>query len=44
MSANGNAVDYFIDRHEREGRGDAGAFYDPWRSLSYTALGEASRT
>jgi benzoate-CoA ligase family protein len=43
MSANGNAVDYFIDRHEREGRGDAGAFYDPWRSLNYAALGEASR-
>ena len=22
----GNAVDYFVDRHEREGRGDAIAF------------------
>lgn len=37
-SANGNAVDYFIDRHLREGRGDAVAFRDPWRSLTYAGL------
>jgi benzoate-CoA ligase family protein len=43
MSANGNAVDYFIDRHEREGRSDVSAFRDPWRSLSYAELGEATR-
>src|ERR1700679_4133585 len=40
MSApsNGNAVDYFVDRHLREGRGDAVVFRDPWRSLSYAGL------
>ena len=43
MSGNGNAVDYFVDRHEREGRGAATAFRDPWRSLSYGELAEATR-
>src|SRR3954467_4242464 len=35
---NGNAVDYFIDRHLREGRGDRLAFADPWRRLTYGGL------
>src|SRR5712692_8811874 len=39
---NGNAVDYFIDRHLREGRGDRLAVADPWRSLTYAELAEAS--
>ena len=43
MSGNGNAVDWFVDRHEREGRGDATAFRDPWRSLSYGELAAATR-
>jgi len=38
----GNAVDYFIDRHLREGRGDRLAFADPWRSLTYAELAAAS--
>jgi 4-hydroxybenzoate-CoA ligase len=44
MSAptSGNAVDYFVDRHLREGRGDAIAFRDPWRSLSYAGLAAAT--
>ena len=44
MSAptNGNAVDYFVDRHLREARGDVIAFRDPWRSLSYAGLAEAT--
>ena len=41
-AANGNAVDFFVDRHVRDGRGDATAFRDPWRSLTYAGLGEAS--
>jgi len=39
---NGNAVDYFIDRHLREGRGDRLAIADPWRSLTYADLAAAS--
>ncbi len=42
-SDNGNAVEYFVDRHVREGRGAATAFVDPWRSLSYAGLSEATR-
>ena len=42
--ANGNAADYFIERHLREGRGDRLAFADPWRSLTYAALSAASAT
>ena len=42
-SDNGNAVEYFVDRHVREGRGAATAFVDPWRSLSYADLSEATR-
>jgi hypothetical protein len=36
--ANGNAADYFIERHLREGRGWRLAFTDPWRSLSYASF------
>ena len=43
MSCNGNAVDHFVDRHEREGRGASIAFRDPWRTLSYGELAEATR-
>src|SRR5258707_14796347 len=39
---NGNAVDYFIDRHLREGRGDRLAVADPRRSLTYAELAGAS--
>ena len=37
-TADGNAVDWFVDRHLREGRGNAPAFIDPWRALSYADL------
>src|SRR5205823_4753962 len=37
-----NAVDYFIDRHLREGRRDRLAVADPWRSLSYADLAGAT--
>src|SRR5437879_6149701 len=40
--SNGNAVDYFLDRHLREGRGDRLAVTDPWRSLTYAELAAAS--
>jgi len=40
--ANGNAADYFIERHLREGRGERLAFADPWRSLTYAELSGAS--
>jgi 4-hydroxybenzoate-CoA ligase len=40
--SSGNAVDYFIDRHVREGREDRLAFVDPWRSLTYGELAAAS--
>jgi 4-hydroxybenzoate-CoA ligase len=40
--SNGNAVDYFVDRHVREGRGERLAFADPWRSLSYGELAAGS--
>src|SRR5260370_38792786 len=40
--SSGNAVDYFIDRPLREGRGDRLAFVDPWRSLTYAELAAAS--
>jgi len=41
-AANGNAADYFIERHRREGRGERLAFADPWRRLTYAELAEAS--
>jgi 4-hydroxybenzoate-CoA ligase len=40
--ANGNAYDYFVERHVREGRGDRLAFVDPWRSLTYRELDAAA--
>src|SRR5712691_562435 len=40
--ADGNAVDYFVDRHLREGRGERLAVADPWRSLTYAELAAAS--
>jgi benzoate-CoA ligase family protein len=39
---NGNAADYFVDRHVREGRGDRLAFADPWRRLTYGELAVAT--
>jgi 4-hydroxybenzoate-CoA ligase len=42
MSDTGNASDYFVSRHLREGRGDRVAFVDPWRSLTYAELDAAS--
>jgi 4-hydroxybenzoate-CoA ligase len=41
-AVNGNAADYFVDRHLREGRGERLAFADPWRSLTYRQLSDAS--
>ena len=38
MRQDGNAVDWFLDRHIREGRGERTAFTDPWRSISYANL------
>jgi 4-hydroxybenzoate-CoA ligase len=40
--AAGNAADYFVARHLREGRGDRVAFVDPWRRLTYAELDAAS--
>ena len=37
-NSNGNAVDYFVDRHGRERRGGELAFVDPWRRLTYGEL------
>jgi 4-hydroxybenzoate-CoA ligase len=34
----GNAVDWFVGRHSREGNGARLAFRDPWRSLTYGEL------
>ncbi|MBN9563462.1 MAG: benzoate-CoA ligase family protein [Alphaproteobacteria bacterium] len=39
---NGNAAEFFVDRHVREGRGERTAFVDPWRSLTYAELHAAS--
>jgi 4-hydroxybenzoate-CoA ligase len=38
MRQDGNAVDWFLDRHLREGNGDRIAFTDPSRSLTYADL------
>jgi 4-hydroxybenzoate-CoA ligase len=38
----GNAYDYFVARHVREGGGDRIAFTDPWRSLTYAELATAA--
>jgi 4-hydroxybenzoate-CoA ligase len=37
-ATNGNAVDWFVDRHVREGAGDRLVFADPWRTLTYAEL------
>ncbi len=42
-TADGNAVDWFLDRHVREGQGAAPAFIDPARSLTYAALAADTR-
>ena len=42
-SGAGNAVDYFLDRHVRDGAGGVLAFADPWRGLHYAELATASR-
>ena len=42
MSDAGNAADYFVTRHLREGRGDRIAFADPWRTLTYAELDAAA--
>src|SRR5258708_14850112 len=39
----GNAVDWFVDRHVREGDAPGVAFEDPWRSLTRADLAEATR-
>ncbi|HVY14047.1 MAG TPA: benzoate-CoA ligase family protein [Rhodopila sp.] len=39
----GNAVDWFVDRHARQGAGDRLAFQDPWRTLTYAGLEDATR-
>jgi 4-hydroxybenzoate-CoA ligase len=40
---NANAVDWFVDRHLRDGAGERVAFRDPWRDLTYAALQAATR-
>jgi 4-hydroxybenzoate-CoA ligase len=40
--ADGNAYDWFVARHLREGRGARPAFADPWRSLTYDELDAAA--
>ena len=40
--AGGNAFDYFVARHGREGRGERLAFRDPWRALTYRDLDAAA--
>jgi 4-hydroxybenzoate-CoA ligase len=40
--AEGNAADWFLDRHIRTGLAARTAFRDPFRSLTYGALAEAS--
>jgi 4-hydroxybenzoate-CoA ligase len=39
----GNAVDWFVDRHTRDGGGARVAFRDPWHSLTYAELETATR-
>lgn len=39
----GNAVDWFLDRHIRDGNGARTAFTDPWRTQSYGSLARDSR-
>ena len=39
---NGNAVEWFVDRHMLDGNGARLAFRDPWRSLTYSDLLDAT--
>ncbi|MGD0433593.1 MAG: benzoate-CoA ligase family protein [Acetobacteraceae bacterium] len=39
----GNAVDWFVDRHTRDGDASGVAFEDPWRSLTRGALADATK-
>ena len=41
--AQGNAVEWFVDRHRQDGDGARLAFRDPWRSLTYAELETATR-
>jgi 4-hydroxybenzoate-CoA ligase len=43
MDPDGNAVGWFVDRHIHDGDGPGVAFEDPWRSLTRSALGEATK-
>ena len=43
VTTDANAVDWFVDRHTREGDAAAIAFEDPWRSLSRTDLATTTR-
>ena len=43
MPQDGNAVDWFLDRHAREGRGDRVAFADPSRTITYADLTRQTR-
>ena len=43
MTAEGNAVDWFVDRHLREGDAAGVAFEDSWRSLTRHGLAHATR-
>lgn len=40
---NGNAVEWFVDRHVADGASARLAFQDPWRSLTYGELVDATR-
>src|SRR5277367_5393845 len=42
-STDGNAVDWFVDRHARDGDAAGIAFEDPWRSLTRGDLATATR-
>src|SRR5215212_3193196 len=41
-AANGNAADYFIEQHLREGSGERTALIHTWLSLTYAELSAAS--
>jgi 4-hydroxybenzoate-CoA ligase len=42
-SADSNAVDWFVDRHTRDGDATGVAFEDPWRTLTRGTLADATR-
>jgi 4-hydroxybenzoate-CoA ligase len=39
----GNAVDWFVDRHTRDGDASGVAFEDPWRTLTRAGLADATK-